>query len=425
MKRFLKNAQLWMIAAVCAVTLNACGGDDDDPEIVPDPMDTAEYYIAGAVYDYETSAAVSGVTVTAGDASAVTGTDGSYQLTVKDKQKYTVAFAKTGYLSQNSTAELASSAQNRATVFLSVKLSAKGVEKTVSAAGGMVGNKDSDAASTVGIQIPAGAIGTGSATISVTPVSTPVPASTTVTTGTQNTTLSLGELHIESSKNAFDQAVSLVWKNAATATAAFSSAKVFSDKVPATKAPVGYTDLGNAVLDGLNYMFSVTQLYAGYSLEANVKVATNTGKEINKVNGQDEVTVDNSGKTEAVKDLKLNVEQKAGWTYTTSPTQALTAAGVSGADLATMAATISRGIENTEGGAPALLTIPGEDTASISGGYIMHYKNEATFYTRTYTFDIATNGQTKSVAVVVKHYTGSVTTYSNVDAAQHSGGKSN
>ncbi len=424
MKRFVWNMQTWMMALACMAVVTACGDDEDDPEIVPDPMDTAAYYIAGAVYDYETSAGIGGVTVKAGDVTVQTANDGSYELAVADKKTYTVDFSKTGYLAASATAEVASSAANHSTVFLSATLSVKGVEATVGTAGATVGNKASAADSDVEMVIPAGAIPAGStAKLSVTPVVEPVAASTTVKTGSVAGTLSLGEMHIESSINSFNEPISLVWQNVATSTVGFSTADVWTSGV-LTKAPAGWTKVGTATLSGDNYVFNTKTLNTGYSLEISVNINTSAvQKEANMTNGQAEVTVDNSGKTAAIVDYALNTVAKGGWTYTTSPTQALQAAGASGADLATMADVLTRAVESEEGGAPKTFSVETSTTASISGGYIMHYKNEATYCTRTFTFACVVGGQNKSVVVVVKRYIGSVTTYSNVDATQHSGGK--
>lgn len=424
MERFAFNLKTLLLAAGMSLVAISCGSDEDDPEIVPDPMDTAAYYIAGAVNDYESASAIPGVTVTAGDASAVTDTNGLYELTVTGRQKYTVSFSKTGYLPVNGTAEVAATADNHSTVFLSAMMSVKGVEATIDSKGATVGNKASLDESAVEMIIPAGAIPAGSnAVLSVTPYMEPAVASTTVQTGQVNSSLSLGEMHIESSLSTFAAPISLVWQHVATPSIGFSEADVWSSGV-LTKAPSDWKKEGVATLSGDNYVFGTQTLNTGYSLETTVNIATSAvGKEANLVNGQAEVTVDNSEKTTAITDYPLTTASKAGWEYTTTPTQALSGIGITGNDLTTMAAVLTRAVENEEGGVPTIFTVETTTHASISGGYIMHYKNEATYCSRTYTFACVAGGQNKAVVVGVKRYLGSVASYSNQPATQHSGGK--
>ncbi len=415
----------WLLAIVCLAVVTACGKKEDDPEIVPDPMDETAYYIAGTVYGYESETALSGVKVTVGDVSVITESDGSYELTVSSKQKYTITFTKDAYLDASASAEIATSADNHSTVFLSVILSEKGTPVTVGAEGALVGNKPSFENSSVGLSIPAHALPDGTeAVISVTPYAEPVAASTSVQTGTQAGFISLGNIHIESNVGTFGEPVSIVWRNAATSSLAFAQADVWSNGVNVTKAPLGWEFQGAATLIGDNYVFESKQLKTAYSLETTVTIATSSPHhEANKVNDKDEVTVDNSGNVAAIKNYVLTTKVKSGWEYTTPPAQALSAAGITGNASASMAAVMRRAIEGMEGSMAGVRTIEQTTYASISGGHIMHYKNMATYYTRTYTFNCVSEGKTKLISVILKKYAGSTVIYSNVEANMHSGGK--
>lgn len=427
MERFgmkMKWTTLLLAVGIC-VAVTGCGKDEDEPEIVDDPMHTNAYYIAGAVYDYETSAPLAGVTVAAGDQTAVTAANGAYQLAMPARKTYTVAFTREAYLGVSGEVEIAGDAANHSSVFFSVKLSEKGVPVTVGASGALVGNKASADASSVGLAIPAGAVPAGSqATISITPYLEPAAVSSHVATGQQSRSLSLGEMHIESTLASFSAPVTLLWQHTAGGSLAFSDAEVWANGKAATKAPQGWQQEGVAQVAGDGYAFSTSQLESGYSLEVTASQTTSAlNREPNLVNGQAEVTVDNSGHTAAVADFKLTTQLKAGWEYTTSPGQALSALGLSGADLGTMSALLARAVEEEEGGVPGTYTLEEVMHTAISGGYIMHYKNEATYYNRSYTFDCVSQGQHQPVTVGVKRYVGSVSTYSNQAATQHSGGK--
>ena len=91
--KFFKTGLLLFVASLGLIS---CGDDDKEPEIVVDPVsENVEYYIEGKVV--ADNAALEGVSVTAGEATATTDENGQYSLTVKDKKTYTVSFAKKGY----------------------------------------------------------------------------------------------------------------------------------------------------------------------------------------------------------------------------------------------------------------------------------------------------------------------------------------
>lgn len=80
--KFFKTGLLLFVASLGLIS---CGDDDKEPEIVVDPVsENVEYYIEGKVV--ADNAALDGVSVTAGEATATTDENGQYSLTVKDRK---------------------------------------------------------------------------------------------------------------------------------------------------------------------------------------------------------------------------------------------------------------------------------------------------------------------------------------------------
>lgn len=111
---------LLFIATMFGIT--ACGDDDKENEIVPDPMETQKaYYIVGTVND--ANGAISGANVeVSNDIKTTTGSNGEYSLTVAEAKTYTVKFSANGLDSYEAEAVIASNAANRSQVALSVML---------------------------------------------------------------------------------------------------------------------------------------------------------------------------------------------------------------------------------------------------------------------------------------------------------------
>ena len=126
--KFFKTGLLLFVASLGLIS---CGDDDKEPEIVVDPVsENVEYYIEGKVV--ADNAALEGVSVTAGEATATTDENGQYSLTVKDKKTYTVSFAKKGYKTvSDASVEIAKNATNKSLIALNVTMSKEGVAVTV------------------------------------------------------------------------------------------------------------------------------------------------------------------------------------------------------------------------------------------------------------------------------------------------------
>ena len=74
--KFFKTGLLLFVASLGLIS---CGDDDKEPEIVIDPVsENVEYYIEGKVV--ADNAALDGVSVTAGEATATTDENGQYSI---------------------------------------------------------------------------------------------------------------------------------------------------------------------------------------------------------------------------------------------------------------------------------------------------------------------------------------------------------
>lgn len=224
-----------------ALCVAGCSSDEKDPEIVPDPMDAEEYFISGSVVDYSTSAGLSGVTVSLGDQTATTGSDGKYEVIVSEKKTYEVTFAKDQYVGATTEATIASGTANRSLVTLSVKLTKKSTPVSVGDTGGVVGDSSTGTTSSVTATLPEGAVPAGTtASISVTPVTIPTAASTSTATGTSSVSVPLAALAFESTVATFSKPVTLAVKDLGSSDVYFSDVTVYSSGVSAvTKAATG------------------------------------------------------------------------------------------------------------------------------------------------------------------------------------------
>ncbi len=423
----MKKSKVWGASLLLSMALGLTGcsfwSDEKDPEIVPDPMAENMYFIEGTVYDMDTRAVLPGATVTIADETITTGSDGTYLKMVTEKKTYAVDFSKESYLGVNADAVIASNAPNHSVLNLSVYLSKKGEMTHVDSHGMVVGNKPTENASEVTITIPEGALHEGeTADLWVIQYQQPLGVTTQQTTGTSNIAALLDGLYVESNVTNFEKPLTLTWRNICSSEVYFKEVTVWSKVV--TRA-AGYTKEGNATATNGNYHFETAHLKSNYILEVYSTLNTGAPKtEANKVNGEASVKVDNSGSMTAIKDYALNVELKQGWTYTTTPEQALTAIGITGADITNMASTMTKIIENVEATPMGLFTAHLDLKTSISGGHVMYYRSDAKYCDRTYTFDVVVKGGKNQQAVVkVKKYTGSAETYYNVDSKMHSGGK--
>ena len=120
-----------LLTAIC-LTAAGCGKDDKTPEQLPDPLDTTtEYYLVGVVSSAEGVVKGAEVKIT-DDIKATTDAQGKYNLTLSKTGDYTVTVKASKLEDFNTKVNIASSAKNRSTLTLNVKMS-KVVEYTVEA----------------------------------------------------------------------------------------------------------------------------------------------------------------------------------------------------------------------------------------------------------------------------------------------------
>lgn len=407
-RKFFKVGLLLFVAGL---GLTNCGKDDKDPEIVVDPVEeTVEYYIAGKVVAED--AALSGVTVTAGDATATTDDKGQYTVTVKDKKTYAMSFAKNGYKSiTDASVTIEANATNRSMATMNVTMNKEGVKVNVDPEIDQeISEKGEGEAegSLVAIAIPAGAIAIATE-VSVTPY-VEAQSTTDETPGTSSEPVAMTNIVIASSEEVvLDKDITLAINNKASNESYFDEMEVY--KKTEARASNNWEKLSNASFDTQTNSYKVTigkgsTLGGEYSIRVknDKTVSATKNDEINK-----EENKSNAGNMSAINNYSFSYEAKAGWDFV-SPASGLESG---------MTDMINSTVAAQEGGAAGYYTVPQTVTTNISGDYILFYLSKAKYVEKTYTFYI--NGG-KKATVTVKHYTGMEVTYTNQSSNIHSGG---
>lgn len=407
-EKILKVALLLL----AAFGLTSCGKDDKNPEIVVDPIaNNVEYYIAGKVV--ADNGALSGVSVTAGNATATTDDKGQYIITVKDKKSYTVSFAKNGYLTiTNAITEITSDATNRSMTYLNVTMSKEGVKVTITPSEDKIitekGEGEIEDAITA-VTIPAGSI-TKTTDIIVTPY---VESNATAnnTPGISNETIAITNVIITSSENTtLSKNITLAVNNRASSDSYFNEVEVY--KKSAARAADDWEKLSDADFDKTSNSYKVT-IEKGSSLSGEYSIRVKSTKTVSAIKTNEinkEESKSNAGNMSAINNYSFTYEAKAGWDFTSS---------VSGVE-SSMADMIYSTIAAQEGGSAGFYSVPQTVTTNISGDYVMYYLSKAQYVDKDYTFYI--NGG-EAVTVSVKHYVGMEVTYTNQSSKMHSGGE--
>ena len=407
-----------LLLAAAGASMSSCSVSDNEksPEQVVDPIaDAVEYYIVGQVT--ENGNALSGVTVTTSGVDAVTtDNSGQFVLTVTDQATHTLNFTKDGYLNASTDVTL-SGLSNRSSVAVSIQMTKKAAEASISTGNNVLVEANSAANNTkvttatddqavaaitsVGAYIPQEAIAANTK-VSMTEY---VPEAASTQSG-QNVSSSIMAVHIETTSGAItgtaDKPVVLSVKNPATTGTAFQKVTVYKSG----KSRAADESLGEATYDTNtnSYNFNVTSALNG-SYEFRVSSTRNASATSTSLIKDGKV--DNSGNFEAKTNVTIAYGALMGWTYTTEPSD-------NG-----LAELVKNAIEAQEG-AEGTYTVNYEETTNISGNSIMYWKAENKFNTITYTFPL-TNG---NVTAALKKYTGAAFTYTNTVANQHSGGTS-
>ena len=379
--KFFKTGLLLFVASLGLIS---CGDDDKEPEIVVDPVsENVEYYIEGKVV--ADNAALEGVSVTAGEATATTDENGQYSLTVKDKKTYTVSFAKKGYKTvSDASVEIAKNATNKSLIALNVTMSKEGVPVTVNPEEEAVITDKGEGeikGATSALIVPAGAV-SATTDIALTPYwevsainETPGVKKEAVANTDLSGTYYFDEVEVYEKANA--RAIG-DWKKYADA--AF-------DKE---------TNSYHAVIE------------KGSSLNQDYSVRVKSEKNVSAVK-EDEIlkegSYSNAGNMSATT-YDIPYTAKLGWE--------ISASGLDEGALSLVKAAIAA----QEGGSEGVYTVNKTFTAHVSGDYILYFSCKAKYVEKEYTFSIAG----KKAVAKVKHYLGTDFIYTNQSASMHGGG---
>lgn len=175
--------------------------------------------------------------------------------------------------------------------------------------------------------------------------------------------------------------------------------------------------------DGRNAYTSDITAFSTYSMRVPYRISESSEVVSSHLNG--ELTVNNCGNVTAKRDIDLDIKQRCGWEMTTDLHRLITSSlpGISANDEEGAATVLMEQAASLMGSASGYYDIPVHlSKISISGNSVLHYKNYAKESTVTCSFDIIYLGQSKSLSVEIKKYTGMQEEYTNDSCYQHSGG---
>ncbi|WP_018667249.1 carboxypeptidase-like regulatory domain-containing protein [Bacteroides gallinarum] len=402
------------------------GGDDKENEIVDDPLkDKTEYYIVGQVSD--SKGVVANTKVETGSISTTTDSKGVYKLTVNDATTYKVKFTASGLQTFEAEAVIASTAKNRSQVTLNVRLAKEIVydeseAKTVNPTDGVevtapnIADTSADPATVI---IPANTVE------ETTEVAAVVYEEAQATTNETKAPVSNIAVRTEPADATAKEDVTIAVKNLAdNATDGYFDTQYMSALRKDEAATRAEQNLSQPVFNSETNKYEITipagQKIAGkYEMNIEFERSSKTSGtvEYNAVNGKSEVLKLENREFNALTGVKLNVTVKNGWSYVTSPANALAAKGAS----SKLAAVIEKYIELLEGKEGVYETVT-ELTTNISGNHVLYYGNKANILEKTYTFHVMVGGQSTPIEVKLNSYNGYTEEYTNGAISQHSGG---
>ena len=353
------------------------------------------------------NAALDGVSVTAGEATATTDENGQYSLTVKDKKTYTVSFAKEGYRTvSDASVEIANNATNRSLVTLNVTMSKEGVAVAVDTESDKVitekGEGETEDALTI-LTIPAGAVSTAT-DVTLTPYLEAV--ATDVTPGSKEEAIPMTNIAISSSQDAsLNQDVTLSVANASSSDYYFDEVEVY-EKTNA-RAIGDWKKYADAAFDKATNSY-IAAIKKGSSLNKDYSIRVKSEKNVSETKNDEilkEDSYSNAGNMSATT-YDIPYTAKLGWE--------ISASGLDEGALSLVKAAIAA----QEGGSEGVYTVNKTFTAHVSGDYILYFSCKAKYVEKEYTFSIAG----KKVTVKVKHYLGVEFVYTNQSSSMHGGG---
>lgn len=419
-----------LLLCVMAFSTTGCsiGGDDKENEIVDDPLkDKTEYYIVGQVSD--SKGVVANTKVETGSISTTTDSKGVYKLTVNDATTYKVKFTASGLQTFEAEAVIASTAKNRSQVTLNVRLAkeivydeseAKTVNPTdLNGVEVTAPNIADTSAAPATVSIPAGTVD------EPTEVAAVVYEEAQATTNETKAPVSNIAVRTEPADAIANHDVTIAVKNLADdATDSYFDTQYMSALRKDEAATRAEQNLSRPVFNSNDNSYEITipagQKIAGkYEMNIEFERSSKTSGtvEYNAVNGKSEVLKLENREFNALTGVKLNVTVKNGWSYVTSPANALAAKGAS----SKLAAAIEKYIELLEGKEGVYETVT-ELTTNISGNHVLYYGNKANILEKTYTFHVMVGGQSTPIEVKLNSYNGYTEEYTNGAISQHSGG---
>ena len=402
--KFFKTGLLLFVASLGLIS---CGDDDKEPEIVVDPVsENVEYYIEGKVV--ADNAALDGVSVTAGEATATTDENGQYSLTVKDKKTYTVSFAKEGYRTvSDASVEIAKNATNKSLIALNVTMSKEGVPVTVNPEEEAVITDKGEGeikGATSALIVPAGAV-SATTDIALTPYWE--VSAINETPGVKKEAVAILNIAITSSQDvALNENVDLFVANTdLSGTYYFDEVEVY-EKANA-RAIGDWKKYADAAFDKATNSY-IAAIKKGSSLNKDYSIRVKSEKNVSAVK-EDEIlkegSYSNAGNMSATT-YDIPYTAKLGWE--------ISASGLDEGALSLVKAAIAA----QEGGSEGVYTVNKTFTAHVSGDYILYFSCKAKYVEKEYTFSIAG----KKVTVKVKHYLGVEFVYTNQSSSMHGGG---
>lgn len=412
----MKTNKILVMALLLAFTgagFTSCAIKDNEKnaEMVEDPIKaTTEYYINGKVVDAD-GAALAGVAVTAGEnLNVTTDANGVFSLAVTATGNYSVAASKDGYLKVSGEVAVPQNATNRSSYntsfIMTKKVDAVSVaednNKNVVIATATNTNVEDMANVTSGmaVEIPAATENLAGSSISVTEY---VPENSAEYA--QNELIPVANIYIETSEDINANGIKLAISNPAQ-----DDANTFEEMVVyKTSASRSGENTYPATPEGNKYVATLTggNLAGDYSFRVKYNSSSTTGKET--VSGEK----DNSGSMNAIRDYKINYNEKMGWEYTDKN-------AFSGLNQETVKM-MKNAIKACQG-AEGVTTTSKSLTTNISGNHILYYTVDNNYTETTYKFVMKGS---KNVTVKTRTYTGTKLNYQIVSADQHSGGTAN
>ena len=402
--KFFKTGLLLFVASLGLIS---CGDDDKEPEIVVDPVsENVEYYIEGKVV--ADNAALEGVSVTAGEATATTDENGQYSLTVKDKKTYTVSFAKKGYRTvSGASVEIAKNATNKSLIALNVTMSKEGVPVTVNPEEETVITDKGEGeikGATSALIVPAGAV-SATTDIALTPYWE--VSAINETPGVKKEAVAILNIAITSSQDvALNENVDLFVANTDLSGAYYFDEVEVYEKTNA-RAIGDWKKYADAAFDKATNSY-IAAIKKGSSLNKDYSIRVKSEKNVSETKNDEilkEDSYSNAGNMSATT-YDIPYTAKLGWE--------ISASGLDEGALSLVKAAIAA----QEGGSEGVYTVNKTFTAHVSGDYILYFSCKAKYVEKEYTFSIAG----KKVTVKVKHYLGVEFVYTNQSSSMHGGG---